>query len=65
MIQYIIQWYLSQGPVPVAGTMAGITAVMTLLTVPVYIFGKKYRYFWYHHNVIKMLKLETDHTGAE
>jgi hypothetical protein len=41
----------------------------SLLTIvphlnPMYIFGKKYRSFWHRHNVLKMLQLETDQSGA-
>ena len=56
---------MTQGIVDLCGTMAGITAFLCLLAVPIYIFGKRYRAFWHRHNVIKMLHLETDKTGAE
>lgn len=45
--------------------MAGITAFFCLLAIPMYILGKKYRHFWHHHNALKWLHLETDHTGSE
>lgn len=62
---YIIQWYELGGPVQIAGVLSGVTAILSLLTVPLYLYGKKYRFFWQHHNILKILHLETDHAGTE
>lgn len=48
-----------------AGVMAGITAFFCVLAIPIYVYGKKYRYFWHKHNALRWLHLETDHAGAE
>lgn len=45
--------------------IAGITGGCGLTTIPVYIYGKRYRRFRAHHNMIKILRLETDLTGTE
>ncbi|KAI1619268.1 major facilitator superfamily domain-containing protein, partial [Exophiala viscosa] len=58
LTNYIIQWYLKSGPVQLVGVMAGLSGSMCLLAIPMYIFGKKYRHYWHHHNLIKMLRLE-------
>lgn len=47
------------------GVMAGITAFMSILSIPMYIYGKRYRLWWHKHNALKWLHLETDHSGAE
>jgi hypothetical protein len=65
LTNYIIEWYLTYGAVQVAGIMAGITGFSCLLAVPMYVFGKRYRHFWHHHNALRWLHLETDHTGAD
>lgn len=65
LTNYVINWWVKDGSMDMAGTMAGLTAVLCLMAVPMYIFGKKYRNFWHHHNLLKKLHLETDHTGAE
>ena len=65
LTNYVIDWYLTQGAVNMAGVMGGVTAFLCLLAIPMYIFGKKYRYFWHKHNALQWLRLETDHAGAE
>jgi hypothetical protein len=65
LTNYIIDWYLLQGAVKMAGTMAGITAFLCLLAIPFYVWGKVYRNYWHHHNLVRKFGLETDHTGAE
>jgi hypothetical protein len=56
---------MQQGGVDVVGVMSGLTSFLCVLAIPLYIFGKRYRTFWNRYNVIKILHLETDHTGAE
>jgi hypothetical protein len=65
LTNYVIKWWTNQGIVNLCGTMAGITVFLCLLAVPIYIYGKRYRAYWHKHNIIKMLRLETDHSGAE
>lgn len=65
LTEYIINWYLTSGPVAMFGTMAGISFAITITTLPLYIFGKRYRLLWHNHNLIKILRLETDKTGSE
>ncbi|OCT53129.1 hypothetical protein CLCR_09908 [Cladophialophora carrionii] len=65
LTNYVIDWYATSGAIDMAGTMAGITGFLCLLAIPMYVYGKKYRYFWHKHNALKWLHLETDHAGAE
>lgn len=65
LTNYVIRWWETQGVKNLCGTMAGITALLCLLALPMYIFGKRYRAFWNRYNIIKMLRLETDKSGAE
>lgn len=57
---YVIPWYQMSGPLELFGTLAGITAALMSLTVPMYIWGKRYRRYWGHHNALVMLRLEKD-----
>ncbi|KEF53491.1 uncharacterized protein A1O9_10466 [Exophiala aquamarina CBS 119918] len=65
LTNYIIDWYFKYGTVQMGGIMAGVTGFCCILALPMYIFGKRYRHYWHHHNIITKLRLETDHTGAE
>ncbi|KAF2462459.1 major facilitator superfamily domain-containing protein [Lineolata rhizophorae] len=63
--EYIVDWYTTDGVAKIFDVMGGISAALCFLSLPIYIFGKKYRHFWDKYNVIKMLHLETDKTGAD
>jgi hypothetical protein len=65
LTNYIVDWLMTQGPSKMFNVIAGITAVCVLTTIPMYVYGKRYRRFWAHHNMIKILRLETDLTGTE
>jgi len=45
--------------------LAGLTIASVITTLPMYIYGKRYRWFWHNHNLIRRWGLETDKTGAE
>ncbi|KIW49206.1 hypothetical protein PV05_10905 [Exophiala xenobiotica] len=65
LTNYVINWWATDGALDMAGTMAGITAILCLLGIPIYVWGKKYRNYWHHHNLLKKLRLETDQTFGE
>ena len=65
LTNYVIDWYLKKGAISMAGTMAGITGALCAMAIPMYVFGKKYRYWWHKHNALRALRLETDHAGSE
>jgi hypothetical protein len=56
---------MSSGAAKIFDIQAGICAAILLTSVPMYFFGKKYRWFWCRYNLIKVFRLETDHAGAE
>jgi hypothetical protein len=56
---------MNSGAGQIFDIQAGICAAIILTAVPMYLFGKKYRWFWCRHNLIKIFHLETDHIGAE
>lgn len=62
---FVIDWLMAGGILQVLSVMAGITGAFCLLGLPVYVYGKRYRQFWSHHNLIKILHLESDKTGTE
>lgn len=41
-------------------TIGGITVGLALTTAPVYVWGKKYRHWWQHHNLLKKWGLQMD-----
>ncbi|CAJ0553033.1 Ff.00g115450.m01.CDS01 [Fusarium sp. VM40] len=64
LTNFIVDWYMSGGAAQLFDTIAGITAFLTLLTVPMYFYGKKYRRYWSQHNLLVKLKLdESPDTG--
>jgi len=65
LTNYIIQWYLTKGAEHVFNISGGITAFLSLLAIPLYFYGKRYRKYWQDHNLVKKFGLETDKTGAE
>lgn len=44
--------------------IGGITAALILLTIPMYMYGKRYRWYWIHHNVLAWMGLDDDPTTA-
>ncbi|KAJ5385549.1 MFS general substrate transporter [Penicillium concentricum] len=62
---YGIDWLMTQGVSSMSNVMAGISAGLILTSVPMYIYGKRYRSFWQHHNLIKRWHLETEKAGDE
>ncbi|KAF5699381.1 major facilitator superfamily transporter [Fusarium mundagurra] len=60
LVNFIVDWYLTAGPAQIFDVIAGISAFLILLTLPMYMYGKKYRRFWSKHNVLVKLKLDED-----
>ncbi|KAL2205516.1 MFS general substrate transporter [Sarocladium strictum] len=57
---FIIPWYMTSGPLKLFGTLSGLSAFLMSLTIPMYIFGKRYRRYWGHHNILVKLGLDED-----
>lgn len=65
LVNYVVDWYMDQGVVDMFGVMAGITVAMTLTTLPMYVFGKRYRNFWQHHNLLVKFGLRDEMNGID
>ena len=66
LTNYIVDWYIDQGPEKLFGVIAGITGFLMLLTIPMYIYGKRYRHYWSSHNLLVKLHLDDDpHASQE
>ncbi|KAF2180316.1 hypothetical protein K469DRAFT_741307 [Zopfia rhizophila CBS 207.26] len=61
---FIVKWFNAVGPARMFDSMAGITAISCTLTIPMYVLGKRYRDVWVRHDVIQMLRLETNKEGT-
>lgn len=55
----MVDWYTRDGPGKVFDILGGITAALCLISLPMYMLGKKYRAFWGRYNMIHILHLET------
>ncbi|QKX53820.1 uncharacterized protein TRUGW13939_00900 [Talaromyces rugulosus] len=55
---FINDWVTSGGPADPFYIFGGISAALILTTIPVYVFGKRYRSLWYRHNVMERLKIK-------
>jgi hypothetical protein len=59
MSYYVNNWIVVGGPMQMFGVMAGISAFIILLVVPLYIWGKRYRSFWSRHNLMRLAGLKS------
>jgi len=62
---FVNNWLADSGPGVMFLTFGSITVGLCLTSIPMYIYGKRYRGFWHRHNIIRILRLDTDHAGAE
>ena len=59
MSYYVNNWIVVGGPLQMFGVMAGISAFVILLGLPMYIWGKRYRSFWARHNLMRYAGLKS------
>ncbi|KAH7118615.1 major facilitator superfamily domain-containing protein [Dactylonectria estremocensis] len=64
LTNFIVEWYVTKGAAEVFDVIAGITAFLVLLTVPMYVYGKRYRHHWGHHNLLVKMGLDEDPVTA-
>ncbi|KAF5009348.1 hypothetical protein FDECE_4446 [Fusarium decemcellulare] len=64
LTNFIVEWYMARGATEVFDVIAGITAFLILLTVPMYVYGKRYRHHWGHHNLLVKMRLDEDPVAA-
>ncbi|KAL2839389.1 major facilitator superfamily domain-containing protein [Aspergillus pseudoustus] len=55
---FINDWITSDGAATPFYVFGGISAALTISTLPVYLFGKRYRSFWHSHNVMEKLGIQ-------
>ncbi|KAF4458726.1 hypothetical protein FALBO_14530 [Fusarium albosuccineum] len=64
LTNFIVEWYMARGATEVFDVIAGITAFLILFTVPMYVYGKRYRHHWGHHNLLVKMRLDEDPVAA-
>jgi len=52
-------WVEAKGPEQIMYVFGGTSIFLSLLGVPVYIFGKRLRSWWARHDLFVLLKMET------
>ena len=60
---FIVPWLENDGPLTLFSIQAATIAGTLVLVLLFYVFGKKYRHFWHHHNVLKIWHLEAERTN--
>ncbi|TVY25643.1 Protein HOL1, partial [Lachnellula hyalina] len=56
---FVNDWTAAVGPSEVFYVFGGVAFGLTLTTVPLYIFGKKYRSIWSRHNLLAKFSIRT------
>lgn len=52
-------WVAANGPEQIMYVFGGTSIFLSLLAIPVYIFGKRLRSWWSRHDLFVTLKMET------
>jgi hypothetical protein len=52
-------WVASAGPEQIMYVFGGTSIALSVIAIPVYMFGKKLRSWWARHDLFKILKMET------
>ncbi len=52
-------WVAAHGPTQIMYVFGGTSIFLSLLGIPVYIYGKRMRSWWARHDLFKKLKMET------
>ncbi|KIW13192.1 hypothetical protein PV08_08379 [Exophiala spinifera] len=58
-------WVASSGPEQIMYVFGGTSVFLSLLGLPVYIYGKRLRSWWARHDLFKILKMETSGPVSE
>lgn len=56
---FVNSWTATAGPGEVFYVLAGIIFALVLTTLPLYVFGKRYRSFWCRNNLLSKMGLRT------
>ena len=57
-------WVAAKGPEEIMYVFGGTSIFLSLLALPVYIFGKRMRGWWSRHDLFVKLKMETKTVGG-
>ncbi|KAM5354823.1 hypothetical protein ACJ41O_001469 [Fusarium nematophilum] len=60
LTNFIVDWYMTGGAAQIFDIIAGITAFLTLVTIPMYVYGKRYRRYWSKNNLMVRMGLDED-----
>lgn len=56
---FVNNWAATAGPGEVFYVWSGIVFALVLTTLPLYIFGKRYRSYWCRHNLLSKMGMRT------
>lgn len=56
---FVNNWTAIKGPGEVFYVWGGLTLFLALTTLPLYIYGKRYRSFWCRHNLLAKIGMRT------
>ncbi|KAK4550017.1 hypothetical protein LTR36_002984 [Oleoguttula mirabilis] len=56
---FVNNWAAEKGPGQVFYVYGGLTFAMALTTLPIYVWGKRYRSYWCRHNLLGMMGIRT------
>ena len=56
---FVNNWTATAGPGEVFYVWGGLTLFLALTTVPLYIYGKRYRSFWCRNNLLSKIGMRT------
>ena len=62
---YANPWVASNGPEQIMYVFGGTSILVSLVAIPVYIYGKRLRSWWARHDLFKILKMETHGPSSE
>lgn len=56
---FVNDWTARSGPAEVFYVFGGVAFFLSLTTIPVFIWGKRYRSFWHRHNLLEKFNIRT------
>ena len=56
---YANPWVAKSGPAEIMYVFGGTSVLLSLLAIPVYVYGKKMRSWWSRHDLFVLLKMQT------
>ncbi|KAF7189546.1 putative MFS-type transporter [Pseudocercospora fuligena] len=56
---FVNDWAAAKGPGQVFYVFGGVASAIVLSTLPLYVYGKRYRSYWHRHNLLRKLGIKT------